>query len=191
MKKVILFMHVSLDGFVQGPKGNGDIEYFIVDKEINDFASKRIQSCDAALYGRKTWQLMESYWPVAGNQPNASAHTKEHAKWYAGIDHYVLSRTIKSDPSKKLKVIGQDLVKEINDIRNGKGNEILIFGSPSTGHALQQLGLVDGYWLFVNPILIGSGTPLFDGQKATTKLRLVESHKFNSGVVSVSYDRIK
>jgi len=191
MRKVIQLFHVSLDGFVQGPKGEGDIEHFIVDNEVNDFVAPRIQKCDAALYGRKTWELMESYWPTAGDNPKASAQTKAHAKWYKSIDQFVLSHSMKSDPSKKVTVIGQDLVKEINDIKKANDEEILVFGSPSAGYALQQSGLVDGYWLFVNPILLGKGTPLFHDREAPKKLRLVQSHTFTSGVVSLSYERIK
>lgn len=182
-------MHVSLDGFVGGP--NGEMDWIYVDDEIFDFANERSNASDAALYGRKTWQMMDAYWPTAADLPDAGKHEKTHGAWYNKVEKIVISKTIKSDPAKKVRVIGNDLAKEISDIKNSKGEEILIFGSPSAGHSLAQLGLIDEYWLFVNPILIGKGIPMFNGQKALTKMKLVGSHTFNSGVVCLNHQRIK
>lgn len=188
MRKVVQFMHVSLDGFAAGP--NGEMDWILIDDLMFDFVNERTKQSDAAIYGRKTWEMMDGYWPTAGDKPNASKHDREHSAWYNKIDKYVLSRTIKPDPSKKVKVIGSDLAREMADIKNGKGREILIFGSPSTGHALARLGLVDEYWLFVNPVLIGKGIPMFDGQKEITKLKLTKTHTFNNGVVCLSHERM-
>jgi dihydrofolate reductase len=187
MRNVVQFMHVSLDGFAAGP--NGEMNWISIDNEMFDFVHERTNISDAALYGRKTWELMDGYWPTAADKPNASKHDIDHGKWYNGIDKYVLSRTMKSDPSKKVKVIGKDLEQEIKDIKNGPGKEILIFGSPSAGHALSRLGMVDEYWLFVNPILIGKGIPMFDGQKEITKLKLEKSHTFKSGVIALYHKK--
>lgn len=181
-------MHVSLDGFVGGP--NGEMDWINVDDDLFQFANERTKASDAALYGRKTFEMMDAYWPTAADQPNASNHDIEHGNWYNEVDKIVMSRTIKSDPSKKMKVIGKDLVKEINEIKNGNGKEIVIFGSPGAGHSLAQLGLVDEYWLFVNPILIGKGIPMFNGQKELTKMKLVETHVFKSGVVCLNHQKL-
>lgn len=189
MRKVVQFMHVSLDGFIGGP--NGEMDWINVDDEIFDFANDRTSESDSALYGRKTWQMMDGYWPDAPKKPNASKHDIEHGNWYNNVEKIVISRTMKSDPAKKVRVIGQDLVKEIGEIKNGNGKEILIFGSPSAGHSLAQLGLIDEYWLFVNPVLLGKGIPMFNGQKAITKMRLVQTHTFKSGVVCLNHQRIK
>jgi dihydrofolate reductase len=187
MKKVVQFMHVSLDGFVAGP--NGEMDWITVNEEMFEFVHERIKLSNSALYGRKTWEMMEGYWPTAGQQPNASRHDIEHSEWYSKIDKYVLSNTLKSDPAKKLHVLGKDLTKEINDLKKTAGGEILIFGSPSATHSLARLGLVDACWLFVNPVLLGKGIPAFDGQKEITKLKLGETHTFQSGVMSVNYSK--
>lgn len=187
MRKVVQFMHASLDGFAAGP--NGELDWARVDEELFDFVGDRTNSSDAALYGRKTWEMMDSYWPNAGKEPNASKHSREHSAWYNKIDKYVLSNTIKSDPSKKVHVLGKDLTKEITDLKKTPGNEILIFGSPSATHSLSRLGLVDACWLFLNPILLGKGIPAFDGQKEITKLKLVKSHTFKSGVICMEYEK--
>lgn len=188
MRKIIQFNHISLDGFVAGP--NGELDWAHVDQELFDWAAERTHGSDSAIYGRKTFELMEGYWPTAGNNPKANQFTIDHSKWYSEITKIVLSNTMKSDPSRKIHVIGKDLARDMSEIKNGKGKEILIFGSPSAGQALAELGLVDGYWLFINPIVLGKGMPLFKGQKDMTKLKLQSTHVFSSGVVVVSYEKI-
>lgn len=180
-------MHVSLDGFVAGP--NGEMDWIKVDEDMFRFAEDRIQQSDTALYGHITWQMMDAYWPTAPDQPNASWHDISHGKWYNSVEKYVLSRTMKSDPAKKVHVIGKDLVNEIHELKKGSGKEVVIFGSPSAGHSLAQLGLVDEYWLFVNPILVGKGIPMFSGLKDKVKLTLVSSHVLKSGVVVLNYTK--
>lgn len=187
MRKVIEFMHVSLDGFVAGP--NGEMDWILIDEQMFEFVNERTNQSDAALYGRKTWQMMDGYWPTAGDKPNASKHDRHHSAWYNKIEKIVMSKTVKSDPSKKVRVIGSDLGREISEIKNAKGQEILIFGSPTASHALARLGMIDGYWLFINPILLGKGIPLFDGQKEMTKMNLVTTHKFDNGVICLSYEK--
>lgn len=187
MKKVILFDHVSLDGFVAGP--NGELDWVLIDNQMFDFVNKRTSKTNTALYGRVTWQMMDNYWPTAGKNPKASKHDIEHGEWYNKIDKIVLSKTIKSDPSKKVRVIGNDLVNEVNEIRNGSDGEILVFGSPRASHALEQNNLVDGMWLFVNPILLGKGISLFSGIKDQTKFKLDNTHTFDNGVVCLSYSK--
>jgi dihydrofolate reductase len=188
MRKIVQFMHVSLDGFVAGP--NGEMDWIIVDESLFDYANDRTNRSDAALYGRNTFTMMDNYWPTAADSPNASKHDKQHSAWYKKVDKYVLSHTLKPDPSKKLHVIGKDLVNEINELKKGPGQEILIFGSPSAGHSLAQLGLVDEYWLFINPVLLGKGIPMFKGLKDITKLKLQKTHAFENGVVCVNYSRL-
>jgi dihydrofolate reductase len=187
MKKVILFEHVTLDGFVAGP--NGEMDWIVINQDMFDFVNERTSRSNSAMYGRKTWEMMEGYWPNAGKAPNASKHDIDHSAWYNKIDKFVLSNTIKSDASRKLNVIGKDLVKEVNEIKKMPGDEILVFGSPGAGHSLQQHDLIDGYWLFINPVILGKGTSLYSGVKDTKKFKLDNSHTFPNGVVCVSYSR--
>lgn len=187
MRKVVQFMHVSLDGFVCGP--NGEMDWILIDEIMFDMVGERTNKSDSALYGRKTWEMMDAYWPTAADHPNPSKHDIEHSRWYKSVDKFVMSNTIKSDPSKKVHVIGKDLVKEINEIKKRPGQEILIFGSPSATHALLSLELVDEFWLFVNPILLGTGVPMFKNIKHRTKLKHIKTHTFHNGVVCLSYKK--
>lgn len=85
-------MHISLDGFVAGP--NGEMNWITVDEEIFDHVGERISGTDTALYGRVTYQMMEAYWPNAGDKPNASKHDINHSKWYNRAHKIVLSKTM-------------------------------------------------------------------------------------------------
>jgi dihydrofolate reductase len=185
MRNIISFMHVSLDGFVAGP--NGEINWVKVDQELFDYVAKRIGETDTALYGRKTYDMMEGYWPNAGKQPNASKHDIEHSRWYGQIHKLVLSKTMKGTALPNTEIISDDIAAHINKIKQGEGSEILLFGSPSATHALMQLGLIDGFWLFLNPTILGKGIPLFADVKEMIRLDLLNTRTFNSGVIELSY----
>lgn len=178
-------MHVSLDGFVAGP--NGEMDWIKVDEEIFDHVGKRIGQGDTALYGRKTYEMMEGYWPTAGNQPGASRHDIEHSKWYSSVHKLVLSKTMKNADLTNTTIISDNLSDNFNKIKQQGEKEILLFGSPSATHALIQQNLVDGYWLFVNPIILGHGIPLFSGINEKIKLNLASTCHFTSGVTELNY----
>jgi dihydrofolate reductase len=185
MRKLISFVHISLDGFVAGPKG--EMNWINVDEEIFDHVGKRINQGDTALYGRVTYQMMENYWPTAGKKPGASKHDVEHSRWYNKIHKVVLSKTMNQSHN-NTTVISDNIAQKINEIKQQGDKEILVFGSPTATHALMQLNLIDGYWLFVNPVILGKGIPLFADIKEKIKLKLVASPKqFTSGVTELSY----
>ena len=186
MRKIISFMHISLDGFVAGPKG--EMNWIKVDQEIFDYVGKRISKGDTSLYGRVTFQMMENYWPTAGDKPTATKHDIEHSKWYAKVHKVVLSKTLDEKDLTNTEIISENLSGRINEIKKQDGEDILLFGSPTATHSLTQLGLIDGYWLFVNPIILGRGIPLFTGIKDKIKLKLLPAtRQFTCGVTELNY----
>lgn len=185
MRKLISFVHISLDGFVAGP--NGEMNWITVNEDIFDHVGKRINETDAALYGRITYQMMENYWPNAGKEPNASKHDIEHSRWYNKAQKIVLSKTLKSAGLDNTTVISNNIPARISEIKQQPGTEILVFGSPTATHSLIQQDLIDGYWLFVNPIILGRGIPLFTGVKDQIKLKLLTTHQFACGVTELNY----
>src|SRR3982751_2043467 len=185
MRKIISFMHISLDGFVAGP--NGEMNWIKVDEEIFDHVGKRISEGDTALYGRVTYQMMESYWPTAGEEPDASRHDIEHSKWYNKVHKLVLSKSMKGVDLTNTIIISDNLADRINEIKRDEGKEILLFGSPTATHSLIQQNLIDGYWLFVNPIILGQGIPLFTAIKEKINLKLLTTRQFASGVTELNY----
>lgn len=192
MRKIISFMHISLDGFVAGL--NGEMDWIKVDEEIFDYVGKRISEGDTALYGRVTYQMMENYWPTAADKPTATRHDIEHSKWYNKVHKVVLSKTMKDSGLSNTKIISDNLSDRINEIKQsrpasgGSGSkDILLFGSPTATHSLIQLNLIDGYWLFVNPIILGQGIPLFADIKKNIKLKLLTTRQFSCGVTELNY----
>jgi dihydrofolate reductase len=187
MRKIISFMHISLDGFVAGP--NGELNWAKVDEEIFDHVGKRISEGDTALYGRVTYQLMEGYWPTAADKPTASKHDIEHSKWYSKAHKVVLSKTMNPDSYRETNttIISDNLSDRINEIKQSGDKDILLFGSPTATHSLIQLKLIDGYWLFVNPIILGQGIPLFADIKDKIKLKLLTTRQFTCGVTELNY----
>ena len=187
MGNLTLFMHTSLDGFAAGM--NGQLDWIHVDDEIFDHGAKRIYATDIALYGRKTYQLMESYWPTAADQPNPTKHDIEHSKWYRQVKKVVLSKTLKEESLANTQVISENLVGAINKLKQSTEKEILLFGSPTAGHSLMAADLVDTYWFNVNPVLLGNGIPVFRDRDTLTQLSLIDSKVFSSGVVCLNYIR--
>lgn len=181
-------MHISLDGFVAGP--NGEMDWIKVDQEIFDHVGKRIGKGDTSMYGRVTYEMMESYWPTAADKPNATKHDIQHSKWYGKVHKLVLSQTMKGLNLANTTIISDsfsDKIKEIKQSNTGNGSDILLFGSPTATHSLIQLDLIDGYWLFVNPILLGKGVPLFVNIQDKTKLKLLSTLQFDCGVTELNY----
>lgn len=188
-------MHISLDGFVAGP--NGEMDWIKVDEDIFDHVGKRISEADTALYGRITYQMMENYWPTAADKPAATRQDIEHSKWYNTVQKIVLSKTMNNVGHAVLtntKIISDNLPDSINKIKQshpatgGSGSkDILLFGSPTATLSLIQLNLIDGYWLFVNPIILGQGIPLFTDIKERIKLNLLTTWQFTCGVTELNY----
>lgn len=186
-RRIVLFMHASLDGFVAGPKG--EMDWIHVDDEIFEYAGARIKEGDTALYGRVTWEMMEAYWPTAADQPNPSRHDIEHSRWYNQVNKVVLSRTLEGASRPNTRFIAKDLVAEIQALKAKPGKDILIFGSPGAAHSLMAEDLIDGYWIFVNPLLLGVGVRLFDNVRRSQGLRLLENRTLTSGVICLHYER--
>ena len=174
-------MNPSLfDNFIQLRRIN-------VDQEIFDHVEKRIGESNAAFYGRVTFQMMENYWPTAGDKPAATKHDIEHAKWYAKAQKIVLSKTLQPATLVNTTIISDNIFVQINEIKRQSGSEILVFGSPSATHSLIQQNLIDGFWLFVNPVILGQGIPLFLETPHKTKLQLLSTQQFKCGVTELNY----
>jgi len=186
MRDLTFLMHVSLDGFVAG--SNGAMNWITVNDEIFDFVGSLTDKADTALYGRVTYEMMQSYWPTAGEDPDASKHDKEHSAWYNKVPKVVLSKTISEEGLENTTVISDQLADHINKIKRQEGKDILIFGSPTAVHSLLNKGLIDGFWLLVNPVLLGHGIPLFKDVTEMTPLKLTATKTFSCGVIALHYE---
>ncbi len=185
MRKIIVSEHVTLDGFVAG--SNGEMDWIQLDDEMFDLVNEFTIKADIALYGRITYEMMEAYWPAAADQPNATKHDVDHSNWYNKSEKVVLSKTMKDVKRDKTNFISDNAATEIERIKNQSDKNILVFGSPSVVHLLTQHNLVDEYWLFVNPVILGEGIPMFEGLSNETSLKLVTSKIFPCNVVGLNY----
>jgi dihydrofolate reductase len=186
MRRLIIAMHVTLDGFVAGE--HCEMGWISLNDELFDFVGELTDNADTALYGRKTFEMMDHHWPTAGDKPNATKHDKEHSRWYNSVQKFVLSNSMKGKDSGKTRFINGDLKKEIASIKAQSKNSILLFGSPTAIHSLLAENLIDEFYLFMNPVLLGKGIPLFNNIKQETNLQLNDSRTFGpSGVVCLHY----
>lgn len=186
MRKVVAFVHLSLDGFAAGP--NGELDWISYDDELEKYAEGVVASVGAAMYGRVTYQMMESYWPTVLTDASASKHDREHARWLEDIPKVVFSRTLKKTDWNNARLIKANLVEEVAKLKKKPGKDLVIFGSPGLTQALLKLDLVDEYRLTVNPVVLGKGMPLFKGIKDSINLKLLESRTFKSGVLGLHYE---
>jgi dihydrofolate reductase len=185
MRKIIVSEHITLDGFVAG--ANGEMDWIKLDDGMFDLVNEFTNEADTALYGRITYEMMESYWPTAADQPNATTHDIDHSNWYNRSEKVVLSKTMRDIKKEKTTFISDSAATELEKLKNDGDKNILVFGSPSVVHLLTQHNLVDEYWLFVNPVILGEGIPMFTSLSNKTSLELVTSKVFACGVTGLNY----
>ncbi|MDE1851449.1 MAG: dihydrofolate reductase [Candidatus Micrarchaeota archaeon] len=188
MRKVYLFMMLSLDGYFEGP--NHDISWHKVDEEFNSFAAGQLRKADLFIYGRRTYRLMEEYWPKAADDPNMSKDNTEIANMINNTKKLVISRTLASVKEsgnwKNVELAREFDPDEIRRLKEMPGKEIWVGGS-NLAVSFVENGLIDEFRFIVNPVFIGKGTPLFQGLNAKLDLELIETRKFKSGNVLLTY----
>ena len=179
-------MHVSLDGFVCGPKG--EMNWIKLSDDLWDHVTTVTDRADTALYGAVTYRMMEDYWPTAAEQPDASQHDIDHSKWANSVEKFVFSKEDLHPSWQHTTVIHGNVAEEMARLKALPGKDMLMLGSPTLAHSFMELGLIDEFYINVNPIVIGSGKPLF--KDAQIGLELVSSKELSTGVVALHYKRI-
>lgn len=185
MRKLVLFAHISLDGFAGDSQGG--LGFLSYNEELQQFASELVKTVGAPVYGKNTYQLMEGYWPTVLNNPNADEHSVEHAKWVHDVPKFVFSTTLPSADWNNTKLIKDNVVEEVNQLKQQAGKDLVIFGSPGLAKSFMSLGLIDEYKLTLHPVILGSGISLFDSKPPMSNLKLLESKTLGSGVVTLHY----
>ncbi|MEH6938748.1 dihydrofolate reductase family protein [Bacillus sp. JJ664] len=191
MRKVILFLHTSLDGFVEGPNGVMDIGWVSYNEELEKHAKEILSTVDTVLWGRGTYQMMKNYWTSVPSNPSAREHEIEHAKWIEDTQKIVFSTTLEKAEWNNSRLVKENIEEEIKNIKKQPGKDIIILGSPRFAHHLMELDLIDVIKITISPVIIGSGLPLFKGSEYKRNLSLVENKTFNSGVIGLAYNIVK
>ena len=186
-RKVILLIHTSLDGFVAGP--NEETGWITIDDEIFKDSNALANTADIALYGRATFQMMESYWPSVLTNSNSTPAELEHAIWMEQVRKIVFSTSLESVEWNNTTLIKENIEEQMIRLKQQPGRNMIIFGSPRLAHNFMERGLIDYFRINVNPVVLGKGIPLFKNADERIHLRLLQSKTFNSGVVGLLYEK--
>ena len=169
MRKLILGVAVSLDGFIEGPKGEYD--WCLTDRDYGMTAF--LKGIDAIFYGRKTYEAAKKESEKSGFDP------------FGKTKGYVFSTSL--NEAGEMEIIGRNFKSRVLDIKQSKGKDIWLFGGAVLTSSLVNAGLVDEAWLAIHPVLLGGGKPLFQNIKKRINLKLCKSKAYDTGLVSNYY----
>lgn len=179
-------MMVSIDGYFEAP--GHDLSWHHVDEEFNNFAAAQMREADTILFGRRTYQLMESFWPSkAGLEDDPVV-----AKLMNESQKVVVSKSLKSVTEtniwKHVRLINDNVEDQIKRLKKEKGGDIILLASSNLCVSLLKWGLLDEIRVMINSVTIGKGTPLFEGSEDKVRLKLTKTRTFQSGNVLLTYD---
>ena len=183
MRKVVSWLFISLDGVVEAPN---EWQFDVFDDAMVADLNSQMDSEDAMLMGRVSYQEWASYWPTSTDEPYAS-HINNMPK-------YVVSTTLDDvawGKWEKPTLIKDNLAKEINKLKQQPGKNISVGGSPTLVRSLLQEGLLDEFKLMIHPVVVGKGKRLFTENVDLQRLKLVDSKVTGTGVVIVTYQPAK
>ena len=179
VRKLVFSINVTLDGVA-------DHTVTIVDDELHEFFSGVLDNTGIMLFGRVTYQLMESYWPHAHRDPKATKSILDFADKFNAIPKIVFSRTLQRADWNNTRLIRDNMVEEVIRLKQQSGKDISI-GSISIAQGFMRRDLIDEYWLLVHPVVVGRGRRLFDGLRDRVNLKLIDTKTLKSGVVALHY----
>lgn len=184
MRKVIATINMTIDGFC-------DHTAMIAVEEIHQHFTELLRGAGVLLYGRITYQLMESYWPAIVKNPTGTKTMDDFAIAIENVPKIVFSRTLKNvDGWKNVTLVKRDLKEQVLALRQEEGKDIFV-GSPSLIVALTKLNLIDEYQLCVHPVIAGNGLPLFKSITERSVLKLLKTKTFGSDAIVLYYEVIK
>lgn len=192
-----MFNHVSADGYFAD--ADGTLDWVTPDPELDKAAATSTPEADTILFGRRTYQMFEQFWPHALDDPKTAPdpHTegrrspeiRKMAEFINSANKLVFSRTLKNVSWKNSRIVAQIDSREIEALKKGPGKDMLIFGSGSVVSELTELGLIDEYLFVANPVLLGRGKQLLRDVSKHSKLDLLEAKAFPSGNVRLRFAR--
>ncbi|MFI8100889.1 dihydrofolate reductase family protein [Streptomyces sp. NPDC086023] len=185
MRKIIMMMSVSLDGYFEGP--NREIDWHRVDEELHGYFNQRLRGMGGFLSGRVTYELMADFWPDADADPDAPASVAEFAGIWRDMPKTVYSRTLER-ADWNTTVRREVVPAEVEELKARAGGD-LVLGGADVAATFSRLGLIDAYDIYVHPVLIGRGRSPFPDTDTLTALRLADTQTFGNGVVRLSYTR--
>ena len=193
-RRIIVWDRVSADGYYAAPDGN--LDWAVPEPELDRAAVGAMNGTGAMLFGRRTYEMFESFWPgVAADSPTApdphaeGRHSPElsaMARWINASEKLVFSRTKRKSSWKNTRFLGDFTKDKVLALKNDPGTDIMVFGSGSIVSELNRHGLVDEYQFIVSPVLLGSGRSLIR-ESSPVGVSLTEAKTFPSGTVLLRY----
>lgn len=177
---------VSLDGFAAG--ANGELDWGVIDEELHTFINHQLSEIGIHLCGRRLYEVMR-YWETADQNPASTAYELEFAKIWQGMLKIVFSSTLQQVQG-NTRLAKDDVVAEIRQLKQQPGQDIEV-GGPTLASACIKAGLIDEYRLFIHPVVLGDGLSFFPALDGSINLRLVETRRFESGVVYLRYQHVE
>jgi dihydrofolate reductase len=185
MRKLIVFNHVSLDGYFTDAKGDMSFaQNAVADTEWDAFVAGNASGGGMLVFGRVTYELMASFWPT----PFAAESMPVVAEQMNNLPKVVFSRTLEETSWMNTRLVKSDLADEIRKMKQETGEDMVIFGSGSIISQLAQEGLIDEYQIVVDPAALGEGRTMFDGIKGKLPLKLKKTRSFGNGNVLLCYE---
>jgi dihydrofolate reductase len=183
MRKVIYAMSVSLDGYIES--SSGDLGWSNPDQELHSHFNQLESETDIRFYGRRLYEIMAAYWPTADENPTALEYEKEYARIWRKMPKIVFSKTLEQVGWNSRLVRG-NIAELVNQLKAQPGKDMSV-GGAELASSFMQLGLIDEYWLYMHPVILGGGKPLFRPLPNPLRLELVETRQFGRGVVLLRY----
>jgi dihydrofolate reductase len=185
MRKIIFMMSASVDGFMEGH--DHDISWHLVDDELHSHFNAELGAMGGFLHGRVTYELMAKFWPTADADPASPEPVKQFARIWRDMPKVVYSRTLQR-ADWNTTVVHEVEPQEITKLTAQPGGDLVI-GGASLAASFLRYDLIDEYRIYVHPVLIGGGKPMFGSRESRIGLRLAESRIFGNGVVLLRYQR--
>jgi dihydrofolate reductase len=184
MRRIILMMSVSLDGFMEGP--HRELDWHLVDDELHTHFNEQLDAMGAFRNGRVTYELMAAFWPTADADPSSTGPMVEFARIWRDKPKFVFSKTL--DTTEWNTTVLRDVVPDQIEGLKGRFDGELSLGGAELARAFMELDLIDGYRLYIHPVVIGAGKRLFP-PGLRLSLDLVEARPFGNGVILLRYER--
>ena len=188
MRKLIVSMNLTIDGYLSGPDCELDWHFECWTKQMGDTLCSELAKADTILLGRVTYTAMSEYWTLKAADPSCRGEDFAFANMMNSYSKIVFSKTIHSTTWNNTKLMHGNLLYELKKMKQEQGKNIIVYGSSLLVDSLVKYELVDEYQLWLHPVVLGKGKRLFKKFNQPLNLHIVKTEQFNSGVLLVHYE---
>lgn len=185
MRKVVLFLHQSLDGYCATKERA--LNWVPYNEAFQTYADKIVETVGSPMYGRVTYELMKSYWPSVLQNEHASARDKQHAEWINNIEKIVFSTTPLDTDWNNTTIISENIEEALKSLKEKEGKDLVIFGSPTLARSLMDLNIIDEFQFTISPVILGEGLTFIRDIQRQVLLELLHSEEIEGGMVGLHY----